>query len=174
MTDQLPTAMGERILAAVEDASQCDANFARNLNRDLRPVIQNAKITSHNGPASTVFISRIPYAVDIFRQFLSPVYAIFDESERRLAFSGQDARVGKIVTDVLAANPVLRAYVRERLRSAGEIAFPGMDKPDQGMNLAIFNADGGLCATHELEVVKNSSQTKVLAAHSILYDQLVE
>jgi hypothetical protein len=126
-------------------------------------VIQNAKITSPNGPASTVFISGIPYAVDIFRQFLSPVYAIFDRSERRLAFSGQDARVGKIVTDVLAANPVLRADVRERLRSAGEIAFPGMDKPDQGMNLAIFNADGGLCATHELEV----------AAHSILYDQLV-
>jgi hypothetical protein len=27
--------------------------------------------------------------------------------------------------------------------------------------------------THELEVVKNSYQPKVLAAHSILYDQLV-
>jgi hypothetical protein len=90
-----------------------------------------------------------------------------------LALSGEDTRVGKIVTDVLSTNRVLRGYIRQRLRSAGEIAFPGMDEPDQGMNLAIFKAEGGLCATHELEVVKNSYQTKVLAAHSILYDQLV-
>jgi hypothetical protein len=165
--------MDERILEAVEGASQCDANFARKMDRDLRPVIQNAKITSPNAPASTVFISGIPYAVDIFRQFLTPVYAIFDRFERRLAFSGQDARVGKIVTDVVAANRVLGAYVRERLRSAGEIAFPGKDEPDHGMNLAIFNANGGLCATHELEGVENSYQPKILAAHSILYDHPV-
>jgi hypothetical protein len=43
------------------------------MNRDLRPVIQNAKITSPNSPASTLFISGIPYALDIFRQFLTPV-----------------------------------------------------------------------------------------------------
>jgi hypothetical protein len=121
--------MEERILAAVEEASQCDANFDRKVNRDLRPVIQNAKITSPNGPASNLFISGIPYALDIFRQFLTPVYAIFDRSERRLALSGEDTRVGKIVTAVLSANPVFRGYTGCKESPRPPCSFPGSRLP---------------------------------------------
>jgi hypothetical protein len=57
-------------------------NFARRPNRYRRPVIQNTKIASLNASASTVFITRIPDAIDSFRQFLRPVYAIFNATER--------------------------------------------------------------------------------------------
>jgi hypothetical protein len=85
-------------------------------------------VTQWSGRACVHFEN--PLCGGYFSAVLSQVYAIFDRAERRLAFSGHDARVGKIVTAVLAANPVLRAYVRERLRSAGEIVFPGIDEPD--------------------------------------------
>jgi hypothetical protein len=47
-----------------------------------------------------------------------------------------------------------------------------MDEPDDGMNLAIFNAEGVLLDDHPLEVVRNSYHTQKLSQAHLLYDQL--
>jgi hypothetical protein len=77
MTYHLPKPMPEHIRGAMESGTLLsDLNFPRRLNKELRPVIQNANISSPRGPASSIFITSIPYAVDTYRQFLTPVYAI--------------------------------------------------------------------------------------------------
>jgi hypothetical protein len=48
-----------------------------------------------------------------------------------------------------------------------------MDEPDDGMNLAIFNAEGAVLDNHQLEVVRNSYHTQKLSQVHMLYDQLV-
>jgi hypothetical protein len=48
-----------------------------------------------------------------------------------------------------------------------------MDEPDDGMNLAIFNAEGALLDDHQLEVVCDSYHTPKLSEAHMLYDQLV-
>jgi hypothetical protein len=47
------------------------------LNRDLRPVLQHALVSSPNADAANVFISDIPYALGSYWQFITPVYAVF-------------------------------------------------------------------------------------------------
>jgi hypothetical protein len=59
------------------------------------------------------------------------------------------------------------------LDSVREIATIAMDEPDDGMNLAIFNAEGALLDDHELELVRNSYRTQKLSQAHMLYDQLV-
>jgi hypothetical protein len=48
-----------------------------------------------------------------------------------------------------------------------------MGEPDDGMNLAIFNAEGALLDDHQLEVVRNSYLTQKLSQTHMLYDQPV-
>jgi hypothetical protein len=48
-----------------------------------------------------------------------------------------------------------------------------MDEPDDGMNLAIFNAEGALLDDHQSEVVRHSYHTQKLSQTHMLYDQLV-
>jgi hypothetical protein len=48
-----------------------------------------------------------------------------------------------------------------------------MNEPDEGMNLAIFNAEGLLLKDHEMEVLRNSSQAEKLSQFHMHYDQLV-
>jgi hypothetical protein len=48
-----------------------------------------------------------------------------------------------------------------------------MDEPDDGMNLAIFNAEGALLDDYQLEVVRNSYHTQKLLQAHMLHDQLV-
>jgi hypothetical protein len=48
-----------------------------------------------------------------------------------------------------------------------------MDEPDDGMNLAIFSAEGALLDDHQLEVVCNSYHTHKLSQAHMLHDQLV-
>jgi hypothetical protein len=59
------------------ELTQSIPNFPRILNRDLRPVLRHARVSSPNAGASNVFISGIPYALDSYRQFITPVYAVF-------------------------------------------------------------------------------------------------
>jgi hypothetical protein len=58
-------------------------NFLRSFNRYLRPVIQHTKIVSPNAAASAVFLTGTPYAIDSYRQFITPVYAMFNTLDRR-------------------------------------------------------------------------------------------
>jgi hypothetical protein len=48
-----------------------------------------------------------------------------------------------------------------------------VDEPDDGTNLAIFNAEGALLDDHQLEFVRNSYHTQKLSQAHILYDQFV-
>jgi hypothetical protein len=47
-----------------------------------------------------------------------------------------------------------------------------MDEPDDGMILAIFNAEGALLDDRQLEVVHNSYHTQKLSQAHMLYGQL--
>jgi hypothetical protein len=61
---------------------ESNQNFPRILNRDLRPALRYACVSSPNAKALKLFISGIPYALDIYRQFTTPVYAVFSRNSR--------------------------------------------------------------------------------------------
>jgi hypothetical protein len=48
-----------------------------------------------------------------------------------------------------------------------------MNEPDEGMNLAIFNAEGSLLKDHEIGILRNSYQPEKLSQFHMRYDQLV-
>jgi hypothetical protein len=54
-----------------------------------------------------------------------------------------------------------------------EIAPVAMGEPEDGMNVAIFNAEGALLDDHQLEIVRNSYHTQKLSQTHMLYDQPV-
>jgi hypothetical protein len=56
---------------------------------------------------------------------------------------------------LLFSHKTLQGYLRDRLDSVREIVTVAMDEPDDGMNLAIFNAKRALLDGHQLEVVRN-------------------
>jgi hypothetical protein len=71
--------MPDAIICGIEnEIAQTNLNYPRRLNRDLRPVIQNADIRAPRAAGSAIFITGVPSAVDTYRQFRTPVYAIFN------------------------------------------------------------------------------------------------
>jgi chorismate mutase len=48
--------------------------------------------------------------------------------------------IEEIIAIILSQNHALQHYLRQRLDSLQEIGAVSMDEPDEGMNLAIFNA----------------------------------
>jgi DNA polymerase III delta prime subunit len=109
--------------------------------------------------------------VDTFRQFRTPVYAVF--SRRDLALSTSPGDIQEIIALLLSKNKTLRRYLRDRLNSVREIANVSMNEPDEGMNLAIFNAEGPLLEDHQMEVLRMSYQSEKLSQFHMRYDQLV-
>jgi hypothetical protein len=150
---------------------QSNPNFPRILNRNLRPVLHYACISSPHSAHSNVFISGIPYGLDIYRQFTTPVYAVFSRGDQRLEICSADTQ--KLIADILKGNTTLRDYMTQRLDVVREIASVSMNEPDEGMNLAIFNAEGISLTEHQLEVLRTSYHTEKLSQHHMLYDQLV-
>jgi hypothetical protein len=127
----------------------------------LRSVLQHARVSSPNAGASNVFISGIPYALQSYRQFIIPVYAVFLRTQQRITIPPGGTE--EIIVSILSQNRMLQGYLRDRLDSLREIATVAMDKPDDGMNLAIFNAEGALLDDHQLEIVRNSYHTQKLS-----------
>jgi hypothetical protein len=76
--------MGRELLDHIIELAQSIPNFLRILNHDLRPVLQHARGSSPNAGASKVFISGIPYALDSYRTFNNPVYAVFFRTQQRI------------------------------------------------------------------------------------------
>jgi hypothetical protein len=163
--------LDESILRRIQALSQSNPNFPRLLNRDLRPVIQNAQIQSPSGPASTLFISGISFAIDTFRQFVTPVYAVFHRLDRTHPI--QLHNCDQLIADILIRTDILGQSLRERLDSVQNLAIASITEPDQGMNLSIFNADGLFFISQEIEAVKNCYQINKLSQNLMLYDQLV-
>jgi hypothetical protein len=134
-------------------------------------VLQQARVSSPNAGASTLFISGIPYVLHSYWQFITPAYAIFFPTQQRIAMPLGGTE--EIITSILSQNRTLQGCLRDRLDSVREIAIVTMDELDDGMNLALFNAEGALLDDHQLEVVRNSYHTQKLSYAHILYDQIV-
>jgi hypothetical protein len=73
--------MDQGLLNHIIELTESNQKFPRILNRDLRPVLQYACVSSPNAKASNLFISGIPYALDTYRQFTTPVYAVFSRND---------------------------------------------------------------------------------------------
>jgi hypothetical protein len=171
MREHLPHAMDPDILARIAAVVGRNVNFPRILNRDLRPVIQNSKINGPRGPGGTLFISGIPYALDTFRQFVTPVYAVFQDGEGGVERRGSESEF--LIAAVLRQNPVLGEYLRGRVELRSSIGVVSVCDGDPGMNLAILNGDvPGTCA-HEIEVVDRAYKAKKIPQQTMLYNQLV-
>jgi hypothetical protein len=136
----------------------------------LRPVPQHTGVSSPNASASTLFISDIPYALDSYQQFITPVYAVFFRTHQRIPIP-PGATTG-IIASILSQNRILQGYLRDWFDSVREIVTVAIDEPDDGMNLAIFNAEGALLDDHQLEVFRNSYYSQKLSQVHMLYDQL--
>jgi hypothetical protein len=127
------------LLHPIVELVQSIPNFPRILNRDLRPVLQHARVSSPNAGALNLFISGIPYALDSYRQFVTPVYAVFFPTQQRILIPPGGTE--EIIASILSQNRTVPGYLRNRLDSGREIATVAMDEPDDGMNMAIFNAE---------------------------------
>jgi hypothetical protein len=163
--------IGRELLDHIVEFTQPISTFPRILNRDLRPVLQHARVSSPNAGALNVFISGIPCASDSSRQLITSVYAVFFRTQSRIVIllGGTE----EIIASILSQNGTLQGYLRDRLASVREIATVAMDEPDNGMNLAIFKAEGDLLGDHQLEVVRNSHHTQKLSQVHMVYNQLV-
>jgi hypothetical protein len=166
-----PPPIDQRLLDRIVNLGDSNPNFPRLLNPDLGPVIHHAPVSSPIGPASNVFISGIPYALDPYCQFTIPVYAMFSRGQRGLPIALGD--IQDIINVILAQNETLQDYLKDRLNSVRQIASVSMDTPDKGMNLAIFNADGIVRNDYQIEVLQNLYQIQKLCQVHMLYDQLV-
>jgi hypothetical protein len=113
-------------------------------------------------------MSGIPDALDSYRQFITPAYAVFFRTQQRIPI--RPGGIEENIASSLPQNRTLQSYLRDLLDSVREIA---MDEPDDEMNLAIFNAEGALLDDHQLEVVRNSYHTQKLSQAHMLCDQLV-
>jgi hypothetical protein len=79
IAEHLPDPMSvERRRSIKEFTANRKPNCPGSPNRDLRPVIHKAHIASPNAGASTVFLTGVPYAIDSYRQCVTPVYAILN------------------------------------------------------------------------------------------------
>jgi hypothetical protein len=95
---KLPPPMPDDLLVPIAQLSRLNSNFPRQVNWQLRPVMQYASVSSPNAAFSNMFIEGIPYAVDIYRQFRSSVYAVFCKMEQ-----GFPIPVGQLRTTIAAA-----------------------------------------------------------------------
>jgi hypothetical protein len=79
--------MDERLFNRIIQPTDANSNFSLILNRDLRPVYQYACESFSERFSSNLIISGIPYAVNTYRQFTAPVYAVQQhrKSTRRLS-----------------------------------------------------------------------------------------
>jgi hypothetical protein len=141
------------------------------LNRDLRPVLEHARVSSPNAGALNVFISGIPCASDSYRQLITSVYAVFFRTQQRIVILPGGTE--EIIASILSQSGTVQGYLRDRLDSVREIDTVAMDEPDDGMNLATFNVEGTLLDDHQLEVVRNSYHTQKLSGADMPYGQLV-
>jgi hypothetical protein len=64
IANHLPHPMPDGIIGCIEnETAQTNLNYPRRLNRDLRPVIQNADIRAPRAAGSAIFITGVPYAI---------------------------------------------------------------------------------------------------------------
>jgi hypothetical protein len=117
------------------------SNFPGSLNRDLYPVIHHTKIVSPNAGASAVFLTGTPSTGDSYRQFITPVYRIFNTLDRQSPGTGTGNH--DLAKAILGQNMITQEYVKDKISDAIEkLQSKLIGWTDTGMNLAIMNVDG--------------------------------
>jgi hypothetical protein len=129
--------MDEGLLNHIIELTESNQNCPRLLNRDLRPVLRYACVSWLNAKASNDFMSGISYAFDTYREFTTPVYAVFNRNDRGLP--RQPGDIQEIIDFIPSQNRTLRGYLRDRSDSLQRIGIESMNESDKGMNLAVFN-----------------------------------
>jgi hypothetical protein len=137
----------------------------------MRPVMHNGHMRSLRGPASTLFVSGMPYAVDGWGQFTSPVYAVFCRFQNEGVPDEDEDRA--LIAEFLRLNPTLSDYVRQLSERGREVARVNDALLDDGFNLVVVHDPGSADAAHEVEVLRHGYGRTNLAQHEMLYDQLV-
>jgi hypothetical protein len=163
--------MDERLPNRIVQLSESRPNFPRLFDHDSPPVLQYARISAPNGPASNLFISGVPSALDTCHQFTTPVYAVFSCNDQGLPMPRGE--IEGIIVFILSQNRTPAGYLIDQLDSLREIGILSMNKPDEGMNLEVFNAEGLLLNDHQMKALRNSYQPQPLSQFHMLYDQLV-
>jgi hypothetical protein len=110
--NHLPPPMRRELLGHIVELTQSIPNFPRILNHALRPVRQHARVLSPNAGASNVFISGIPDALDSYRQFITPVYAVFFRTQQRIPIPPGGTE--EIIASILSQNRTIQGYLRDR------------------------------------------------------------
>jgi hypothetical protein len=136
--------MDPELLNRIVELTQSSPNFRRTLNRDLRSVLQHAFVSSPNAGASNLFIPSIACVLDSHLKFAPWVYAVFFRTHQWIPMPPGDAE--EITSLIFSQDRILQSYVRDRLDSVQEIVTVAMAGRDNGMNLAIFNAEAS-CST---------------------------
>jgi hypothetical protein len=106
-----------------------------------------------------------------FSPIHDPCYAIFSRNDRGLPRPPGDIK--KIIDFILWQKKTLRGYLKDRLYFLQQIGIVSMNESDEGMHLAVFNAEGLLLNDHQMEVLRSSYQPQELSQSHMLYDQLV-
>jgi hypothetical protein len=107
--------MDERLLNRIVQLTESRPNFQRILNHNLQPVLQYTLISAPNGPASNFLIFGVPYAVDTYRQFTRPVYAVFSRND--LGLPMPPGEIEEIIAFIMSQNRTLAGYLRDQLNS---------------------------------------------------------
>jgi hypothetical protein len=170
--DHLPHPVDTSTLRPIDSNTQSRASFPRSLNRTQQSVIQNMQIHSSYGPAPNGSITGILYAINTFRQFMTPFYAVFQRCDKSLPLHLRDWE--PLTTAISKNNCVMTQSLRQSIYSLQSIAMRSMLKADQCMNLAILNPDETLEVSHKTDAMKNSCRTSKILQHVMFYDQLTD
>jgi hypothetical protein len=100
-----PPPIGRELLDHIVELTQSIPNSPRILNRDLPPIFQYARVSSPNAGAPNVFISGIPYALDSYRQFITPVHAVFFRTQQQIPIPPGGTE--EIIASILSQNRIL-------------------------------------------------------------------
>jgi hypothetical protein len=122
------------------------------VNRDLRLVFQYAYLFSYD-PASNLFVSGIPYALDTDRQFITCADAAFSRNDQ--SFPVPPGDIEEIIAVILPPNGSPHDYLRDQFDSVQEGAAVLINEPDEGIDRVVLNAEGFLMNGHQRELLQN-------------------
>jgi hypothetical protein len=74
---------------------------------------------------------------------------------------------------ILTQNKTFQGYLRDRLDFIQEIAILSLEEPDNGLNLAIFNADWVVINDHQSEIPGNFYYTQKLSHVHLICEQVI-
>ena len=147
-------------------------NFPRILNLKLRPEIHNAHITNHNASFSTISINGLPYPRSDPKQFLSPVYAVFNKLDKNISLPSDD--ISELIGSFLQQNEFLCSFIHEQINeNEKNVGILSMDSNDETMQFCLFNADGNISNSNVYKVLKNNFTPYNISIYGLNYDRIL-